>query len=369
MEMKVLVIWRLLTVGGVNAGWRNRAIYLKKYGINVEFLYCKDLGGMHIMKDIAPVYLTQDEQEIQQIITKNRYDAIIVVDTNKAYSWLAKVNYKGPILIEARTPELAKLKRNLEGHKQIQPQKFIVPSQHQKRVLSILVHEPIPIEVIYNGLDTTFFRPLKNEEIHVQKEPLAPADKKIVAYIGRLDIRKNWRLLLEIVELVKKERDDIEFWVIGGDKSVECQQFAEEWKNRQLTNVVKWFPVVPYQEMPHIYAKIKQSGGCTIATTRAESFGNTFIEAMACGVPVVAPRVSSIPEIVADGETGYLFREEHVRGAAERIYRIVDDQERYKKLSKLAQERVEQMFSISHCANRYIEILQEVTRKGKDDEA
>ena len=39
--MKILVIWRLLTVGGVNAGWRNRAIYFKKYGIQTEFLYTK----------------------------------------------------------------------------------------------------------------------------------------------------------------------------------------------------------------------------------------------------------------------------------------------------------------------------------------
>lgn len=353
----------------MNAGWRNRAIYFKKHGITAEFLYCKDLGGMHMMKDIAPVYLTTDEQVIHEILTKNDYDAIIVVDTSKAYDWLAKADYKGPVIIEARTPEIMKLKRNLEGCHQIQPQKFIVPSQHQKRVLSILVNESAPIEVIYNGLDTSFFRPLENEEVHVQKEPIAPSNKKVVAYIGRLDVRKNWRLLLKIAELVKKEREDIEFWVIGGAKSVERQQFEDERKKQNLTDIIRWFPVVPYHEMPHVYAKIRQSGGCTVATTRAESFGNTFIESMACGVPVVAPNVSSIPEIVTDKKTGYLFREEHIRGAAEQIYRIVDHQERYEKLSKSARERVEQMFSISHCANRYIEVLQEVTRKGTEDES
>ena len=359
--MKILVIWRLLTVGGVNAGWRNRAIYLKKHGIETEFLYYKDLGGMHIMKDVAKVYLTKDEKEIQRIIMENHYDAIIVVDTNKAYGWLVKANYQGPIIIEARTPEIIKLKRNLQGYEQIQPERFIVPSYHQKRVLSILVNDSIPIEVIYNGLDTSFFRPLEKEEIHADVEPIAPVGKKIVAYIGRLDVRKNWRLLLKIAELVKKQRDDIEFWVIGGDKSVEREQFAEEWKNRQLTDIVKWFPVVPYQEMPHIYAKIKQSGGCTIATTKAESFGNTFIEAMACGVPVIAPRVSSIPEIVVDGSTGYLYSEEHVRGAAKQIYKIMKNNKKYEKFSQLARQRVEDMFSISHCANKYIEILHEVT--------
>jgi glycosyltransferase involved in cell wall biosynthesis len=363
IRVKILVIWRLLTVGGVNAGWRNRAIYFKKHGITTEFLYGKDLGGMHMMEDVAPVYLTQDKQEIHHILTKNHYDAIIVVDTSKAYNWLAKANYKGPIIIEARTPEIIKLNRNLQGFHKIRPCKFIVPSYHQKRVLSILVNEQAPIEVIYNGLDTSFFRPLEKDEIHLQNDPILPANKKIVAYIGRLDARKNWRLFLKIAKLVSEEREDIEFWVIGGAKSVERQEFAEEWKKQELTDTVKWFPVIPYHEMPHIYAKIKQSGGCTIATTRAESFGNTFIEAMACCVPVVAPRVSSIPEIVLDGETGCLFREEHVRGAAEQIYRIVDDQELYEKLSQSARERVENMFSISHCADKYIEVLRQIVKE------
>jgi glycosyltransferase involved in cell wall biosynthesis len=365
--MKILVIWRLLTVGGVNSGWRNRAIYFKKHGISTEFLYCSDLGGMHIMKD-SPVHLTNDEQTIHRLLKENHYDAIIVVDTSPAYSWLAETNYKGPVIIEARTPEITKLQRNLKGIDKIQPQKFIVPSQHQKRVLSILVNQPTPIEVIYNGIDTSFFRPLAKGEIHIKNEPHVPKNKKIVAYIGRLDHRKNWRLFLKIAKLVSKERKDIEFWVIGGAKSVENQYFEEHWKKQNLTKSVKWFPVIPYQEMPHIYAKIKQSGGCTIATTRGESFGNTFIEAMACGVPVVAPSVSSIPEIVLDGETGYLFREEHVRGAARQIYRIVNNKKKYKKLSKSARKRVEEMFSISHCANMYIKNLQEVTKVGMSHE-
>lgn len=88
--MKVLVIWRLLTVGGVNAGWRNRSIYFKKHGIDTEFLYTTDHGGLHIMQDIAPVYLTKDDQEIIGIIRDNHYDAIIVVDTGKAFKWLQK---------------------------------------------------------------------------------------------------------------------------------------------------------------------------------------------------------------------------------------------------------------------------------------
>ncbi|WP_227937952.1 glycosyltransferase family 4 protein [Alkalihalobacillus deserti] len=360
--MKILVIWRLLTVGGVNAGWRNRAIYFKKHGITTDFLYTKDLGGMHMMEDVAEVFLTKDKDKIHQIIKGNQYDAIIVVDTSQAYTWIEETNYKGPIIIEARTPEITKLKQNLQGKEKINPKKFIVPSEYQKGVLSILLDQPKPIEVIHNSIDTSFFRPLEKEEMNQGNEPVLPENKKIVAYIGRLDHRKNWRLFLKIAEMVSKERKDIEFWVIGGNKSVEKELFEKERKNKKLGDVVKWFPVIPYHQMPTIYAKIKHSGGCTIATTRSESFGNTFIESMACGVPVIAPSISSIPEIVVNGETGYLYRENYIRGAAEHIYRIVNRPNQYEKLSNKARERVEKMFSLSLCANKYIETLKEITK-------
>jgi len=365
VNMKILVIWRLLTVGGVNAGWRNRAIYLKKHGITTEFLYCKDLGGMHMMEDVAQVYLTKDKQEINKIISDNKYDAIFVIDTSQAYDWLADVEYDGPIIIEARTPEITKLKRNLDGYKKITPQKFIVPTEYQKGVLSILLDKPYPIEVINNSTDISFFRPLDDDELNSETFPFPPQGKKIVAYIGRLDVRKNWRFLLKVADLVRKEREDIEFWVIGGDKSVEKDIFEEEWKRRGLTEIVKWFPVIPYQQMPSMYAKIKQSRGCLLGTTKSESFGNTFIEAMSCGVPVVAPSISSIPEIVVDGKTGCLFREEHVRGATRQLYRVVDDQKFYDKLSKKARNRVVRNYSLSVCSQKYIELLKELTNGGR----
>ncbi|NDI36052.1 glycosyltransferase family 4 protein [Chengkuizengella sediminis] len=361
--MKLLVIWRLLTVGGVNAGWRNRAIFFKKHGIDIEFLYCKDLGGLHMMKDVAPVYVTKDEKEIHHLLKHNHYDAVIVVDTNQAYNWLSQTNFKGPILIEARTPEIIKLKRNLEGFDKVNPIKFIVPSEHQKRVLSILIKHQSPTEVIYNGVDTSFFRELPKEQIDMVADPPLVTNKKIVAFIGRLDQRKNWKQLLKIANLVQSERDDIEFWVIGGDQSKDRIKFENQRDNQQLNEVIKWFPVIPYQQMPHLYAKIKQSGGCTIATTKGESFGNTFIEAMACGVPVVAPNISSIPEIVIHKQTGYLFRENHIEEAAKSIYTILDDPALYENISKAATQRVVNHFSISQCACKYIELLQKVVKE------
>jgi L-malate glycosyltransferase len=357
--MKVLVIWRLLTVGGVNAGWRNRAIYFKKHGIDTEFLYTTDHGGLHIMQDIAPVYLTKDEQEIIKIIRDNQYDAIIVVDTGKAFKWIKKANYKGPVIVEARTPELIKLKPHLKNFRGIEPETIIVPSQYQKRLVSILTDD-IPINVIYNGVDTSFFRALPTETIEFENAPILPKDKKIIGWIGRLDKRKNWQMLIEVAKIIKSERQDIEFWVIGGAQSVQREEFAAKWQEEALTDIIKWFPVIPYQQMPHVYAKIRQSGGCTLATTKTESFGNTFIESMVCGVPVVASKMMPITELVIHGETGLLFRGQNVEDAVKQLYGIIDNLESYQQMSEAAIERVQEKFAIQKVAADYVHLLKKI---------
>ncbi|PFH83122.1 glycosyltransferase family 4 protein [Bacillus sp. AFS088145] len=354
--MKVLIIWRLLTVGGVNAGWRNRSIYFKRFGIDTEFLYTTDHGGLHIMEDIAPVYLTKDENEIIDIIKNNAYDAIIVVDTGAAYKWLLKAKYKGPVIVEARTPELMKLQPHLKKFRSIEPVSIIVPSNYQKRLVSILT-DNIPIKVIYNGVDTSFFHPLAQDEIATENNPILPNNKKIVCCIGRVDKRKNWPMLIEIAKLIKSERSDIEIWLIGGAQSVQREDFALAWKEEDLTDIIKWFPVIPYQQMPHVYAKVLQSGGCTIATTKVESFGNTFIESMACGVPVVASNIMPISEIVLQGETGMLFRGHDVQDAVKKIYSIVDNKKFHEKLSQNAINHVENNFAIHKVADIYREYL------------
>ena len=193
------------------------------------------------------------------------------------------------------------------------------------------------------------------------KAPLLPKDKKIIGWIGRLDKRKNWPMLLEIAKEIKQERDDIEIWIIGGAQSVQRDEFAEKWKEEQLTDMIKWFPVIPYQQMPHVYAKIRESGGCTLATTKSESFGNTFIESMVCGVPVVASNMTPITELVVTRKNRtFSFEVLMCRDAVKQLYRILDYPELHQHMSKAAIEHVHDHFAIQVVAEQYIELLKDL---------
>ncbi len=83
-------------------------------------------------------------------------------------------------------------------------------------------------------------------------------------------------------------------------------------------------------------------------TTRPERFGLTMIEAMACGTPVLGARLGSVPEIVVDGETGFLC--DSVEEAVARVPALAQLDRRKSR------ERVEDVFSLEKMIDRYVEV-------------
>ena len=169
-------------------------------------------------------------------------------------------------------------------------------------------------------------------------------------------------MLIEIAKQIKSERDDVEIWVIGGAQSVQREEFATVWHEEQLTDIIKWFPVIPYQEMPHIYSKIRESGGCTLATTKTESFGNTFIESMICGTPVVTSNMMPMTELIIKGETGFLYRDQSVIDAKEQLYKIIDNDKLQQEMSQNAIKHVHQYFAIDVVAQQYVKLIKNLVQ-------
>ena len=108
-----------------------------------------------------------------------------------------------------------------------------------------------------------------------------------------------------------------------------------------------------------------------------EAFGLTLIESMACGTPVVAYARGSIPEIVKDGETGFIVNssDDDIRGnwiikktgieglceAVERIYAMPEDQ--YKQMRLNCRAHVEKNFTVEHMVDQYVEVYKEILAK------
>src|SRR5262249_20898494 len=88
---------------------------------------------------------------------------------------------------------------------------------------------------------------------------------------------------------------------------------------------------------------------------RWEGFGLALLEAMRCAKPVVASRVSSIPEVVADGETGILVPPDDPDALAEAVSRLLADPERY---GNAGLERARREFSVARMATRTVALYE-----------
>lgn len=91
-----------------------------------------------------------------------------------------------------------------------------------------------------------------------------------------------------------------------------------------------------------------------------ESFGLSALEAMACDVPVVASRVGGLPEVITDGETGFLHPPEDLDGMAASAVRLLTDDALHARLARAGRRLVETKFCADEIVPRYEEYYDEV---------
>ncbi len=102
--------------------------------------------------------------------------------------------------------------------------------------------------------------------------------------------------------------------------------------------------------LPNISLLLQPSG--------SESFGLAALEAMACGVPVVGYRVGGLPEVVIDGETGYLVGFRDTKELAATAARILSDEIEWRRLRSAARERAATLFSKEHAVSEHERIYE-----------
>jgi N-acetyl-alpha-D-glucosaminyl L-malate synthase BshA len=100
-------------------------------------------------------------------------------------------------------------------------------------------------------------------------------------------------------------------------------------------------------------ADLYRSSDVFLLPSESESFGLAALEAMACGVPVVASDVGGIPDVVKDGETGFLAPVGDVIAMAEAARRLLTDRPLHQTMSLLARRRVEESFQLDPAVDRY----------------
>ena len=94
-------------------------------------------------------------------------------------------------------------------------------------------------------------------------------------------------------------------------------------------------------------------------TSRWEGFGIVLLEAMLAGLPVVATRVSAVPEVVADGETGLLVEPGDDAGVAAALGALLADAHARPRLGEAGLERARNEFSVARMTERTLAVYRD----------
>ena len=105
-----------------------------------------------------------------------------------------------------------------------------------------------------------------------------------------------------------------------------------------------------------------QSCDAFVLPTRAEAFGIAAVEATALGLPVIGTAVGGLPDIVAEGETGYVIPPGDVDALAAHLRRLAEDSALRQRMGRAARQRAEERFDARKNAARVIGVLEEVVK-------
>ena len=110
--------------------------------------------------------------------------------------------------------------------------------------------------------------------------------------------------------------------------------------------------VLPLGEQEQVVPLLSIADVCLLPS-KHESFGVAALEAMACEVPVVASRVGGLPEVVTDGETGFLHEPDDVQGMVTSATKLLTDEAFYQRISMQSCKAVQQRFCANEIVPRY----------------
>ena len=212
----------------------------------------------------------------------------------------------------------------------------------------------IHTKVIPMGVDSALFHPDKKDpRIREQFDIKGP----FLLYVGRLSEKKGVAYLLEAIPEIINQHPDAKLLVVGTGE--EKQKLLKLSQNLSISNNVIFTGAIPNNELPAYFAtadifigpSIKAEGGDT------EGFGLTFVEATMSGCIVVGTDVGGIPDIIQEGETGFLVQEKNPKALANALCNTLKQLDALSYITTAARQKMISQFDWQVIAEKYREIL------------
>lgn len=194
------------------------------------------------------------------------------------------------------------------------------------------------IVVIYNGVD---LRKFKMKEYRWGK-----VARYNIGCVARLEKEKGIEFLIQAIKIVKEFIPFVRLIIVGEGQEKRKLIWLSE--RLGLKEIIQW--VGYQQEVEKWYGYFD---AYVLPSVKRESFGITLVEAMACGIPVIASKIGGTTEVVDPKKTGLLAKPGDSQDLADQLMYLFNNRSEVREIVIKAREKVEEMFSLERMARDF----------------
>ena len=227
---------------------------------------------------------------------------------------------------------------------------FGVAEAQRPYLVDELGHPDDKIRIIYNGVDLAKFR--TSTDRGVRAEFGFAEDDPVVGIVARLRPEKDHVNLLRAARTVVDELPRARFLLIG-DGAIRPQLEALCTELQITTNV-------HFAGSRHDVPRLLPAIDVFVLNSVSECFPISVLEAMACARPAVCTAVGGIPEMISDGQTGYLVPPKDPQELAARLVKLLRDPLTARRMGRAARARVEAEFTLERSIAATQQVIEDV---------
>ena len=230
---------------------------------------------------------------------------------------------------------------------------FIAVSNYVKsHTAKFLSYHNKPIEVIFNPINSQLFQPLETA-IEVSN----------ITFAGTICEKKGVRQLIQSFPMVKEKFPNVILNLYGrdwlfpdGSSYIKMLQEIELPKIGNISKDIIFHGAVSYNEIPSAYAK----AAVCVFPSHMETLGLVAPEAMVMEKPVIFTKLGPGPEVIADGETGWLCNPHEPKEIANTIIQVLSNPHKASEIAKQGRLSVLQQFEIKTIVSKNIEFYNKI---------
>jgi phosphatidyl-myo-inositol dimannoside synthase len=207
------------------------------------------------------------------------------------------------------------------------------------------------------GVDHRRFCP--GDSAAARRRLAVPEDKLVVLTVARVVAHKGHRLVIRALAAMPDVRRDRFVYLVAG-RGRDMPALQQEAASLGLDHVVRWLGYVPEADLPDLYRSADLFALCTREEPDepdVEGFGLAFLEAQACGTPVVGTRTGGIADAVQDGRGGWLIGQDDVTALEKILASLAANPGAFREMGRIARRRVESECTWDHYIDRFVEAL------------